>query len=320
MDWKSAPFAHLQALPTDAKPLSSWQDKDRALADVAAGIRRALADIPLLAASAPRAAFPPIWNIPYPRNPFFLGRASHLLQIHHQLQEGYLAQPLALSESGGVGKARLALEYAYRYHQEYQVVLWARAESTEALVSSSLALARILRLPESESREHDVVVQAIKTWLQTHRNWLLILDNADDLSLLSGFLPPIFGGHLLLTTRAAATGQLARRLEITPLAAEQGALLLLRRATLLPFDAQLAQASEEERKLALQISQELGGLPLALDQAGAYLEKTGTSLAMYWQLYQHHRAELLQQRRGLLADHPSSVATTWSLAFQRVEE
>src|SRR5256886_12237447 len=86
--------------------------------------------------------------------------------------------------TGGIGKTQLALEYAYRYHQNYQVVLWARAESTEALVSSYVALATLLRLPERDAKEQEVTVQEVKTWLQTHRDWLLILDNADELTLL----------------------------------------------------------------------------------------------------------------------------------------
>ena len=64
VDWANAPFAHLQALPTDAKPLVAWQDTDAALADITAGIRRVIAEeLPLLAASGPRASFPAIWNI-----------------------------------------------------------------------------------------------------------------------------------------------------------------------------------------------------------------------------------------------------------------
>lgn len=320
VDWTSAPFAHLQALPTDGKPLASWQDKDRALADVAAGIRRAIEDVSLLTASAPRAALPPIWNIPYPRNPFFLGRDIQLVQIRRHLQGDHSSQPLAISGLGGIGKTQLVLEYAYRYHQDYRAVLWARAESIEALISSYIALAQLLRLPEREVKEQNIIVQAVKIWLQTHRGWLLILDNADELALLSDFLPPGFGGHLLLTTRAAATGRLAHRLEMEALSPEYSMLFLLRRATLLAPDVELSQASLEERELAAQISHELGGLPLALDQAGAYLEETGTNLTHYWLIYQQHRADLLQQRRGLVADYPSPVATTWSLSFQRVEE
>jgi hypothetical protein len=63
VDWKDAAFAHLLALPTDAKPIASWRSKDRALADVAAGIRRVIEDVPLLVASTPRAALPPIWGM-----------------------------------------------------------------------------------------------------------------------------------------------------------------------------------------------------------------------------------------------------------------
>lgn len=64
----------------------------------------------------------------------------------------------------------------------------------------------------------------------------------------------------------------------------------------------------------------LGGLPLALDQAGAYLEETGCGLSDYQQLYRQHRNELLRKRGGLVADHPELVATTWSLSFQQAQE
>jgi tetratricopeptide (TPR) repeat protein len=292
------------------------------MADVAADIRRAIEDVPLLAASASRAALPAIWNVPYPRNSFFLGRETELTLLRQRLQVGQtlaFSQPQAISGLGGIGKTQLVLEYAYRYHQNYQIVLWASAESTEALISSYIALAALLRLPERESKEQDITVQAVKTWLQTHRDWLLILDNADELALLPDFLPPSLGGHLLLTTRAGATGRLAQRLEIETLLPEHSALFLLRRAALIAPDAKLEHTSQEEWELALHISQELGGLPLALDQAGAYLEETGMDLASYWHLYQQHRADLLQQRRELVAEHPSPVATTWSLSFQRVE-
>lgn len=324
VDWQGTPFAYLQPLPTDAKPIETWENQETALADVAAGIRRVIVkELPQISTRAPRTALPAIWNIPYPRNPFFLGRDAELAEVRRHLQAGQataLSQPQAISGLGGIGKTQLALEYAYRYQQDYQAVLWARAESTEELVASYIALAKLLQLPEYDGKEEDIIVQAVKTWLQTHRGWLLILDNADELALLPDFLPPSMGGHMLLTTRAAATGRLAHRLEIETLLPEQGALFLLRRSALLAPNATLEQASAQEWQLAWQISEELGGLPLALDQAGAYLEETGTSLVSYWQIYQQHRADLLEQRRGLVADHPASVATTWSLSFRQIQE
>jgi tetratricopeptide (TPR) repeat protein len=198
--------------------------------------------------------------------------------------------------------------------------LWARAESADALVSSYVTLATLLRLPEREAKEQEVMVQAVKSWLQTHPAWLLILDNADDLAVLPTFLPSALAGHLLLTTRAAATGRLAQRLEIETLPSEQGALFLLRRAALLAPNADLSHVASLQQELARQISEELGGLPLALDQAGAYLEETGCGLSDYQQMYWQHRDKLLRKRGGLVADHPESVAATWSLSFQQAQE
>ncbi len=269
-------------------------------------------------------SLPPIWNVPYPQNPLFTGREELLTQLAITLHAGQptaLSQPQAISGLGGIGKTQLALEYAYRYRQDYQVVLWAQADTRENLTSSYLTIATLLNLPEKSEQESARVITAVKNWFQRNANWLLILDNADELTLAREFLPPSFGGHVLLTTRAQATGRFARRLEIDILPTGQGTLFLLRRAGLLAPDAPLEQAVERERDVAHAICKELGGLPLALDQAGAYIEETGCSLAEYQSLYQRRRADLQAERRGqLVDDHPLPVATTWSLSFRQVEQ
>ncbi len=323
VDWTGMPFAHLQVLPTDAKPITSWRNRDEAFADVAAGIRRAIEDLSLQPASPLYTELPPIWNIPYPRNLFFIGREELLSRIRIQFQQGQttaLSQPQAMSGLGGIGKTQIAVEYAYRFRQDYQAVLWARAETREALISSYVALASLLKLRDHDAQDQQIIVRAVKEWLQTHREWLLILDNADELSLLPEFLPPALGGHLLMTTRAAALGGLAQRLEVEAFSREEGRLFLLRRAGLLGPTALLEQATTAEQEQAALITHELGGLPLALDQAGAYLEETGASPVEYLQLYERYRTELLKERRGLVTDHPEPVATTWSLSFARIEE
>lgn len=95
---------------------------------------------------------------------------------------------------------------------------------------------------------------------------------------------------------------------------------MLRRASLLAVDASLEHATQQEQDTARTICHELGGLPLALDQAGAYIEETGCSLAAYQHLFQRRRADLLAERRGLVDDHPRPVTTTWSLSFAQVEQ
>src|SRR5579864_2111111 len=321
VDWQHAPFAHLRPLPSDATFLTEWQNLDRAFAEIAAGIRRTIEDLSQLSNSLARTDFPSIWNVPFPRNLFFIGREDLLTQLHDQLQQGRTAAlTQALSGLGGVGKTQLAVEYTYRFHQEYQAVVFAHAESAETLISSYTEIATLLNLPVKDAQEQTVIIQAVKRWLQNQRDWLLILDNADELDILSAFLPPRLGGHVIITTRAAAPGRFARRLLVETFPQEQGALFLLRRAGLLPLDADASQALLQDRDMAKRITEEVGGLPLALDQIGAYLETTGSGLAAYWQKYQQRRIELLKEYRGMGVDHPQPVATTWSLSFQRVEE
>ncbi len=266
---------------------------------------------------------PPIWNVPSPRNPFFLGRDELLSQLHTQFQTGLamaLSQPQAVSGLGGIGKTQIAIEYAYRYREEYQIVLWAQAESIEGLNASYSQFATQLNLPEKGEQKQEIIIEAVKRWLQNQSKWLLILDNAEDLTQLQGFLPLVMGGHLLITTRASVTGQIARRVEVETFTEEQGALLLLRRSAMIAPDVQLSGGREQDQMLARAISRELGGLPLALDQAGAYLEQTGYSLSDYQQIYQQHREALLRERGKLVTDYPDTIATTWSLSFARVEQ
>jgi len=101
---------------------------------------------------------------------------------------------------------------------------------------------------------------------------------------------------------------------------EVGALFLLRRASIIVPDARLEQASLADRETALEIVQELGGLPLALDQAGAYIEECSCSLHEYLLLYRKQRNTLLKRRGGLVFDHPEPVATAWALSFEQVEQ
>src|SRR5450755_735015 len=323
-DRKGAPFAHLQALPTDAKAITTWNNRDEAWTEVATGIRQVIEELPPLSVKTPSAALPPVWNVPYPQNVLFTGREQLLMQLTTTLHAGQptaLSQPQAISGLGGIGKTQLALEYAYRSRGDYQAVLWTQADTRENLTSSYLTIATLLNLPEKGEQESTRVIVAVKNWLQRSTDWLLILDNADELALARDFLPPSFGGHVLLTTRAQAMGRFARCLEVDILSTELAALFLLRRAGLLPVEATLEQAPEHNRSVARAICEEVGGLPLALDQAGAYIEETGCSLTEYQRLYQRHRADLLVERRGqLVDDHPLPVATTWSLSFAQVEQ
>jgi tetratricopeptide (TPR) repeat protein len=301
---------------------------------LATGLRQSLPSSPsaLSPSPSPRSpGQPEIWNVPYPRNPFFTGREDLLQQLHEQLwreQPVALAQSWAISGLGGIGKTQIALEYAYRYRQEYRYVFWINAATRESLLADMEAIADLLGLPEQERRDQhqlhqqnqqNQAVQAVRRWFATHEGWLLILDNADDVALAQEVAPLERTGHLLLTSRAQALGTLAKRLDVEEMGMVEGTLFLLRRANLLTSGAALEQATPEQQADAEAIVIELGFLPLALDQAGAFLDEVGCALAAYLDLYRSRRRELLQRRSHLPAEHPDSVATTWSLSFAKVE-
>jgi tetratricopeptide (TPR) repeat protein/DNA-binding XRE family transcriptional regulator len=264
-----------------------------------------------------------IWNIPIMRNPYFTGREHLLALLHKRLlatRTTTLTQSLALYGLGGIGKTQTAAEYAFRYGDNYAYVFWIRAASRETLVADFVTLAHQLDLPEKDEQDQSRIVAAVKHWLAAHEGWLLILDGADDLLLAQEFLPTGHNGYLLFTTRTQGVGTIAASVEVEQLTPQEGTLLLLRRTKLLAMDAPLDQAQAADRAAAERIVRETGGLPLALVQAGAYVEETSYSLAEYLRLYATHRKDLLARRSRLFGDYPDTVATTWSLSFQQVEQ
>jgi len=265
------------------------------------------------------------WNVPYHRNLFFTGREALLTDLHELLtmkKSAALIQPAAISGLGGIGKTQVALEYAYRYGAEYQTVLWVRAESRALLTSDFALLATLLNLPEKDAQDQSRAVAAVKRWLASPplSLWLLILDNIEDLRLLGDFLPIESKGQVLLTTRTQTTGSIAHLVEVEVMEPEEGALFLLRRAKIMARDAPLDSVSYANWTKARAISEVMGGLPLALDQAGAYIEETKCSLDEYLALYQTYGVNLLKERGGLAPDHPEAVVATFLLSFQKVQE
>src|SRR5207244_3657327 len=134
----------------------------------------------------------PILNIPYEHNPLFTGRDDLLKRLYTTLRTSKttaLTQPQAISGLGGIGKTQTAVEYAYKYQQYYNAILWVKAESRETLMSEYVTLAHLLNLPEKQEQEQHRIIEAVKNWFNGHTGWLLIFDNADDLPIIRDFLP-----------------------------------------------------------------------------------------------------------------------------------
>ncbi|MBA2393743.1 MAG: tetratricopeptide repeat protein [Ktedonobacteraceae bacterium] len=266
---------------------------------------------------------PALWNILLRRNPFFTGRAQVLARLRAMLlaaQSAALVQPPAISGLGGIVQNADRNRVCLSLPRRVPCHLLDPGNSREMPIADSTKIATLLHLPEQNAREPEVTIQAVKQWLESNTSWLLIFDNADDLSIVSDILPTKNSGHILFTTRATALGNVAKRVEIDEMDVQEGALLLLRRAKILTLTASLTSAPSADLTVARTIAQAMDGLPLALDQAGAYIEETKCSLPDYLQLYLEQPADMLKERGEYKAYHPDPVAKTWALSFAKVQQ
>ncbi|MBL7490361.1 tetratricopeptide repeat protein [Frankia sp. AgB1.9] len=257
---------------------------------------------------------PPVWNVP-PRNLLFTGRDVLLDGLRGQLARGSgRVAVAALQGAGGVGKSQLGLEFAWRYAADYQLVWWIDAETPLALTAGLAALATVLGLATGEVPERAAAALAE---LGRREDWLLIYDNIPAPTTLARRLPPP-GGQLLVTCRDPGIGRVGVELvEINEFSRGESVALLRRHIPNLP---------DEE---ADQIAATVGDLPLAVDQAGAFL-RTGISSVDYLALLAaqpalvladetlHHpglAATVTAARDCLAAGHPAAAELLDRLAF-----
>ncbi|SRR5260221_8456136 len=125
----------------------------------------------------------------------------------------------------GIGKTQTAVEYVYRYSDDYEAIFWIRADSPGSLLSDYTALAVLLDVPIPDEADQDYLVRAVKRWLREHTNWLLIFDNVNDFKVARDFIPTVKHGHVLLTTRAQDTGGMAKSIEIEKMLLETRKIL-----------------------------------------------------------------------------------------------
>lgn len=256
-------------------------------------------------------------HVPRP-NRLFTGRREALNRLHTALQAGpaaLIADPQALTGLGGIGKTQTAIAYIYEHWRDYDRVFWVSAETVDALNDGLASLAEELELLRAGPTTKKQALETMHNWFRNESDWLLVLDNADDVETLAPYFPRHHGGRLILTTRARNTVKWAAPIPLVKFGQEEGTLLLLRRAGLISVHQAVGEVSAAVVEAAKQLCDELDGLPLALDQAGAYLAETASTVPDYLTRYREYGLRLLDSTAE--PEH-ASVTVTFTLALEQM--
>jgi hypothetical protein len=254
---------------------------------------------------------PLVWQVPYPRNLNFTGRSEIITRLREELQSGPAAVTQAIAGLGGVGKTQLALEYCYRHASSYQVVWWIRAESKETRLADLPALAERLQLGPVDKSDPSSSVGIVIEWLDRTPGWLLIFDNVERPQDLERLLPAAGRGHVLITSRHAAWGSRARTVSLNVWTTEEATQYLLKRTD--------EGDTEANMRAAKALTDALGHLPLAIEQAAAYIEESKIGISAYTELFAQHQLRLFKPRTARSLSDKQTIATVWDISLRSVE-
>lgn len=260
----------------------------------------------------PETRVPPVWgNVP-PRNKNFTGREELLATLRAGIASQVTAvvpQPKTLHGLGGVGKTQMAVEYIYRYRHEYDVVWWIPSDQPFLVKTALAELAPHLQLPAAAvSGIEDAARDALDALRrgQPYSKWLLVFDNADQPEDLLDLIPRD-RGHVLITSRNHRWGSLVDALPVDVFRREESMEFLTKRVRNAISDDDAARLAEE-----------LGDLPLALEQAGALLFERGMSADEYLEQLKARTSQLLSQGRPV--EYPLPMTAAWSVSVANLTE
>ncbi len=250
---------------------------------------------------------PPVWNVP-PRGTAFVGRGKALEELRNRLSgTAATLMPQAVYGLGGVGKTQLAIEYAHRFAGDYDLVWWIDAEDPGRVRSALADLAEELDLSSATGmqRAAEDVLKALRQG-RPHSRWLIILDNADDPDAIRELLPQ-GAGHVLITSRNQLWTKHVPALELGVFARDESTRLLRDRMPGLS----VAEAD--------QVADRLGDLPLAIEQAAAWLTLTAMPVDHYLRLLETPDViRILSENQP--PSYPRSAVATWLLSLRRLRD
>ena len=246
-------------------------------------------------------------NIPISVPLHFLGRDDELAAIETALKRNQGSVAItALHGLRGVGKSTLAGAFADRNTGNYRATWWIRAETESTMRADLVGLGARLGWIAADEKEEPAIAVVMQLLRDEGDGILLIYDNARNAGEIRPYMPRIGAAHAIVTSNAPDWGGVAAPVEIEVWPNEVGADYLIVRT-----------GRDRERTSALTLSEALGGLPLAHEQAAAYCERIGISFAEYLNRFNAAPVKLLDTEKDAPADYHDrmTVAKTFALAI-----
>ncbi|SEU47807.1 NB-ARC domain-containing protein [Nonomuraea wenchangensis] len=256
------------------------------------------------------AAPPGTVNLPGPVG-LFVGRADELAAVEAALETGGEVVVAAVHGLGGVGKSMLAAYYARARAGTCNPVWWITADSPTAVQAGLAALTGVLEPELATALPLEALADRAAGWLAAHEGWLLVLDDVADPADVAPLLGRTLTGRVLVTSRLGQGWHHlgARVLRLDVLEEVEAVDLLTRIAA--------CGGQPTDMDGALELVGELGCLPLAVDQAGAYLGQTRLSPRAYLGLLRRQPA-VMYDRTARGSDAERTIARLWRLTLDRL--
>ncbi|XP_078692227.1 uncharacterized protein LOC144922377 [Branchiostoma floridae x Branchiostoma belcheri] len=265
------------------------------------------------------------------RNKWFSGRQKELQGLGAKFNifeplSSISNKKLAICGLGGCGKTCLAIEYSWRLQETYQGgIYWMSAENNRTLEISLNDIA--LGIGTVGSNFDDTLARTT-AWLSSLQEpWLLIVDNMDEFDvslevqkLLEGHWKQNSKGHILITTRREAVEMVEtvgferdNCVELTSMSEDESCTFFVKRT------------QQQEQPGMKELARELGGLPLALEQAAAHINVLECAFEDYLKQYKQQKLKLLKRRKVKAVTSTTdkdrlAVHTTWELNFQHIQK
>jgi tetratricopeptide (TPR) repeat protein len=247
-------------------------------------------------------------NSMFEQNKFFVGREEQLKQIRSRFRNGKtVIVKQTISGLGGVGKTQLARKYAFERIQEYDVIWWINAESSETVFASVRPFLERKKLLDVNGKDPATALAIFAEWFEKNEDWLLIFDNAEKYDCILPAIPKSGRGSILLTTRLSQGEWLGEILQLSVFS-EAEAVDFLRRRTGL-----------EDKDRADELAWQLGGLPLALEQAGAYIvENELKSYVTYIDLLKKDGLTIFDENENI-TDYEQPLKKTMRISLREIK-